>query len=64
MLAAGLAARAVPDGYTLLFVSPEFAVNPSLQTSVPYDVHKDFAPIVHISAYEADAFIQTLKPDL
>ena len=48
MLAAGMAARAVPDGYTLLFVSPEFAVNPSLQSSVPYDVNRDFAPIVRV----------------
>lgn len=32
------------DGYTLLFVSASFAINPSLY-KLPYDPDKDFAPI-------------------
>lgn len=40
-----IVARAAPDGYTLALVSTAFVVNPSLYTSVEYDVFKDFAPV-------------------
>ena len=39
-------ARAVPDGYTLLFgTTSQFTINPALY-SMPFDPVKDFAPIV------------------
>jgi tripartite-type tricarboxylate transporter receptor subunit TctC len=41
----GNAARAVPDGYTIVFVSTSYIVNPSLYAKVPYDPLKDFAPV-------------------
>jgi tripartite-type tricarboxylate transporter receptor subunit TctC len=41
----GQAARAAPDGYTMLFVSSSFVVNPSLYPKIPYDPYKDFAPV-------------------
>ena len=43
-----LAAKSPPDGYTLLMVSPEFAVNPGLHGKVPYDAVRDFAPIAQV----------------
>jgi tripartite-type tricarboxylate transporter receptor subunit TctC len=44
-LGMGNAARATPDGYTILFVSSSYVVNPSLYAKIPYDPYKDFAPV-------------------
>src|SRR5437016_13800764 len=44
-LGMGNAARAAADGYTILFVSSSYVVNPSLYPRVPYDPDKDFAPL-------------------
>jgi tripartite-type tricarboxylate transporter receptor subunit TctC len=42
----GIAARATPDGYTLVMSDRSaLAVAPNLYKSVPYDAVKDFAPI-------------------
>src|SRR5258707_10923413 len=41
----GNAARATPDGYTILFATSSYVVNPSLYSKVPYDPDKDFAPL-------------------
>jgi tripartite-type tricarboxylate transporter receptor subunit TctC len=38
-----------PDGYTLLMGTFANAVNPSLQARLPYDPHKDFAPVALIA---------------
>ena len=40
-----MAARAVPDGYTIVSVAAGVAINPSLYRKVQYDPMKDFAPI-------------------
>jgi tripartite-type tricarboxylate transporter receptor subunit TctC len=41
----GMAARAAPDGYTIMISSSTFMVNPSLYGKVPYDPIKDFDPV-------------------
>ena len=44
-IAMGVAARAKPDGYTLLLTSSVLVVNPLLYKTVPFDPAKDFVPI-------------------
>ncbi len=41
----GNAARAAADGYTILFVSSSYVVNPSLYAKPTYDPDKDFIPL-------------------
>jgi len=41
----GQAARAKPDGYTLLLASTAISVNPALFKNLPYDPIQDFTPI-------------------
>jgi tripartite-type tricarboxylate transporter receptor subunit TctC len=48
MIGTELAAKAAPDGYTLLMVSTSHAVNPSLQPKLPYDTQRDFAPVIQL----------------
>ena len=44
------AARAAPDGYTLVMVTAgDITINPSLFKTVPYDVDRDLAPVSAVS---------------
>jgi len=44
-LGLGLAAKAPPDGYTIVLSSPVIAIGPSLYKKLEFDASKDFAPI-------------------
>ena len=44
-IAVEICARAAPDGYTLVVVSPTIVINPSLYRNVTWDPIRDFAPI-------------------
>ncbi len=44
-----LAAKAPPDGYTLLMQSVAFVINPSLY-KLPYDSAKDFIPVIPVAS--------------
>src|SRR5689334_20498879 len=43
-VAGELAARATPDGYTVIMLTPTHVVNPSLYRALRYDAIRDFAP--------------------
>ncbi len=46
----GNAAKAAGDGYTILFASSSFVVNPSLYNTASYDPNKDFVPVTKANA--------------
>jgi tripartite-type tricarboxylate transporter receptor subunit TctC len=39
------AAKAAPDGYTVIVVANNYVVNPALFDNIPYDPHRDFDPV-------------------
>ena len=43
------AAKAAPDGYTILIVANPFVINPSQRNPPPYDPVKDFVPIAKVA---------------
>ena len=49
IIAYELVAKAAPDGYTLVHVTPSFALNTIVYKKLPYDLHKDFAPVTNIA---------------
>jgi len=44
-----IAARAAPDGYTLLMISSAQAISPSLYAKLAYDLERDFTPVTQIA---------------
>ena len=51
----GQAAKATPDGYTILIAVNSHVINPTLYDKVPYDPFKDFEPVT-LAASFASAF--------
>jgi tripartite-type tricarboxylate transporter receptor subunit TctC len=46
------AAKAAPDGYTLLIGTPVNAIHVRLfANKLPYDFQRDFSPVIHLAAY-------------
>ena len=45
IVATDAAAKATPDGYTLLIATPNHTINAALQTSLPYDAERDLIPV-------------------
>lgn len=48
MIGTDVAAKATPDGYTIILSDMPHTINPSIHAKVPYDPVKDFAPITII----------------
>ncbi len=49
-LAAEIAAKAVPDGHTVLMISVSHAISRPLYKKLGYDLVRDFAPLINISS--------------
>jgi tripartite-type tricarboxylate transporter receptor subunit TctC len=50
ILGTELAAKAAPDGHTLLLVPTSHVINPGVYAKLPYDTAKDFAPITMVAS--------------
>ncbi len=48
-IGADFVARQAPDGYTLLMTSSAFSTSPALNLNLPFDIFRDFTPIVGVS---------------
>ena len=55
-------ARATPDGYTVLNVSPSLVLNALLRKDVPYDLHRDFVPVTNIGV--GQGYLLVVRQDL
>jgi tripartite-type tricarboxylate transporter receptor subunit TctC len=58
----GIAARAAPDGYTFLFVSNTYSINPSLIPNLPYDTQRDLAPVMLVGTTPTAIATAASKP--
>lgn len=56
------AAQAAPDGYTLLSVSPGFAINATLYATPGYDPVKDFVPVASLSIVPNVLIVNAASP--
>ncbi len=45
-----VAAKAAPDGYTIVVVTSSFFINPGLYPKIQYDPVKDFAPLTMLAS--------------
>ncbi|OGA47125.1 MAG: hypothetical protein A3F74_27755 [Betaproteobacteria bacterium RIFCSPLOWO2_12_FULL_62_58] len=46
-----LVAKATPNGYTLLVVGSSVSLNPLLHNKLPFDPHRDLAPVTQLSFF-------------
>lgn len=56
-----IAAKALPDGYTIVFVMGAHAINASVRDRLPYDPVRDFAPV---GLFAEVPFILVVHPSL
>ncbi len=66
-VANAMTAKSSPDGYTILFVTSSFVINPSYYRKIAYDPIKDFAPITltatspHVLSVNLEMPVTTVK---
>lgn len=62
IIGAEIVAKAAPDGYTVIHTPPAFIINSLVYKKLPYDVHKDFAPITNVGT--AGGYVILVPPAL
>lgn len=62
MIGTDLAARAAPDGHTIILSDMPHAINPSIHTKVPYDPVNDFSPITLVGVAPLLLFVNPSSP--
>ncbi len=60
-IAAEIAAKATPDGYTLMFANSSLAITPAVYTRLAFDPVKDLVPVSMVSSYP---FVLVVHPTL
>ena len=50
IIGSAIAARATPDGHTLLLALPALAINQSVHRKLPYHAEKDFVPVTLVAS--------------
>ena len=57
MVGTDIAAKATPDGYTIILSDMPHTINPSIYAKVPYDPLKDFTPITTVGVSPMFLFV-------
>ena len=57
MVGTDIAAKATPDGYTIILTDMPHTINPSIYAKVPYDPIKDFSPVTVIGVSPMFLFV-------
>jgi tripartite-type tricarboxylate transporter receptor subunit TctC len=58
----GQAARAAPDGYTILITVNSYVINPTLYDKVPYDPLRDFEAVTEVAIFQSAMFVHPSVP--
>ncbi len=57
-----IAAKAAPDGHTLLVSSSSLAISPALYKDLPYDLQRDFAPVTLLASQPSALAVHVSVP--
>ena len=57
-----LAAKAAPDGYTIVIASNQVTINPWLYSKLPFDIEKDLVPVAQVATVPMVLVVHPLVP--
>lgn len=61
-IAAEIAVKSAPDGYTLMFANSSLAISPAVYTKLPFNPVKDLVPISMVSSYPFTLVVHPALP--